>query len=100
MKALICAALAAAVFAVPSVSFAQGQNGPVTRAEVKSDLVKLEAAGYRPWVNDIHYPAGIQAAEARVHGDDSRTGYGGLVDDGAAGATTNSAQRCLLYSDH
>jgi hypothetical protein len=100
MKALICAALAAAALAVPAISFAQSSNSPVTRAEVRADLVRLEAAGYHPGVNDIHYPAGIQAAEARVQGDDSHAEYGGSADDRAAGATPIPIQRHSLYSGH
>jgi hypothetical protein len=100
MKALTRAALAVVVLAVPVVSFAQSSNGPVTRAEVRADLVTLEAAGYHPGVNDIHYPAGIQAAEDRVHGETSHEGYGGLANDGAAGAAAVLSQRHSIYSGH
>jgi hypothetical protein len=65
MKKLICALLAA-VLIVPAVSFAQTSNGPVTRAEVRAELVQLERAGYRPGTKEIHYPDEIQAAEQRV----------------------------------
>lgn len=49
MKSLIATFAAAAVLAVPAVSFAQqvsAQNGPVTRAQVKAELAALENAGY------------------------------------------------------
>jgi Domain of unknown function (DUF4148) len=65
MKSLVSAAIAAVVLAVPAISFAQQTNAPVTRAQVREQLVELERAGYNP--NDwIHYPENIQAAEARV----------------------------------
>jgi hypothetical protein len=68
-RTLIQAAVVAALAAVPALSFAQAQdNGPVTRAEVKNQLIQLEQAGYNPaTANDATYPADIQAAEARVN---------------------------------
>lgn len=68
-RTLIQAAFVAALVAAPALSFAQVQgNGPVTRAEVKSELIQLEKAGYNPaTANDATYPADIQAAEARVN---------------------------------
>jgi len=39
---------------------------PVTRAQVKADLRRLEQAGYDPATRDPYYPDQIQAAEARV----------------------------------
>jgi hypothetical protein len=80
MKTLIYAALAV-LLAAPVVSFAQDANGPVTRAQVETDLLQLESAGYHPAANDIHYPAGIQAAEARVHSNNSgNNAYGGVAE--------------------
>jgi Ni/Co efflux regulator RcnB len=52
MKSLICAVFAVAVLAAPTLSFAQATNAPVTRAEVKADLARVEQAGYRPASND------------------------------------------------
>jgi hypothetical protein len=66
MKSLIQAVAIAAVLAVPMVSFAQS-NQPVTRAQVREELIQLEKAGYNPaTANDYDYPANIQAAQARV----------------------------------
>ncbi|WP_438394987.1 DUF4148 domain-containing protein [Caballeronia sp. DA-9] len=79
MKSLIQAVVVAAVLAVPAVSFAQS-NQPLTRAQVKAELVQIEAAGYNPaTANDYDYPANIQAAEARVAAQNgAQTGYGGV----------------------
>ncbi|CAB3764690.1 DUF4148 domain-containing protein [Paraburkholderia solisilvae] len=87
MKSLIKAVALAAVLAVPAVSFAQS-NQPVTRAEVRAELVQLEQAGYSPFdSSDAHYPAGVQKAEARVI--QNTTGYGpstaGTSQSGARG---------------
>ena len=63
-KTLVCIALAASALAAPALSFAQS-NAPVTRAEVRADLVRVEQAGYNPSRgDDADYPADIQAAEA------------------------------------
>ena len=75
MKSLIEAAVIAALIAAPLATFAQSSQ-PVTRAEVRAQLVELERAGYNPrdWMN---YPANIQAAEARVAAEKGdASGYG------------------------
>ncbi|WDD92763.1 DUF4148 domain-containing protein [Burkholderia sp. FERM BP-3421] len=81
MKSLIAAVATAAVFAVPAVSFAQQANGPVTRAQVQAELTQLRAAGYNPSNDRVNYPTEIQAAEARIHPQQSvanadTSGYG------------------------
>src|ERR1700722_18697674 len=87
MKSLIQAVVVAAVLAVPAVSFAQSSPQPLTRAEVKAQLIQIEKAGYNPaTANDYDYPANIQAAEARVAAQNGgSTGYGG-----AANGTSDS----------
>ena len=100
MKSLIYAMVAASVLATPLASMAQTEsNQPVTREQVRQDLIRLEQAGYEPRANDIYYPANIQAAEARANGaqgqavaDTSGTaadtsGYGGVAgESGQSGA--------------
>lgn len=82
MKAIIFATLAVAL-ATPVVSFAQSAE-PVTRAQVRADLVQLESAGYRPVSQDASYPSDIQAAEARVHAANGASAYGGVSDTGTS----------------
>ncbi|CAN7621118.1 DUF4148 domain-containing protein [Caballeronia sp. dw_19] len=65
-KSLIPALLIASALAAPSFAFAQDNNAPVTRAEVRAQLVQLEQAGYSPSSNDKYYPAALQAAQQRV----------------------------------
>jgi hypothetical protein len=86
MKSLIQVVAVAAVLAVPAVSFAQQSNkAPVTRAQVRAELVQLEKAGYQPSRDDPYYPANIQAAEARVAAQNGATsGYGGSVSSSSA----------------
>jgi hypothetical protein len=92
MNSLIYAALIAGALAAPAVSFAQETTAPVTRAEVRADLVRLEQAGYRPSTKDVHYPADIQAAEARIHEQDlSSTAVGGVPMNGSSQSGTPAA---------
>jgi Domain of unknown function (DUF4148) len=75
MKSLIKAVALVVVLAAPVAAFAQSEQ-PLTRAEVKAQLVQIEQAGYNPAVaTDATYPADIQAAEARVAAQHD-TGYG------------------------
>ncbi|WP_233855089.1 DUF4148 domain-containing protein [Paraburkholderia sp. HD33-4] len=67
MKSLIKAVAIAAVVVAPVVSFAQSSQQPITRAEVRGELIQLEHAGYNPATSsDPTYPADVQAAEQRV----------------------------------
>jgi hypothetical protein len=91
MKSLIKAVAIAAVLAIPAVSFAQS-NQPVTRAEVRAQLIQLEKAGYNPAEADPNnYPADLQAAEARVAASNAtaqNSGYGP-----STSGTSQSGQR-------
>jgi Domain of unknown function (DUF4148) len=91
MKSLIQAVALAAVLAVPAISFAQS-NAPVTRAEVRAQLIQLEKAGYQPGLDDPYYPANIQAAEARVAAQNgAATAVGGVTSgSSASGAPVTS----------
>lgn len=76
MKTLLIPTAVAAILAFPGVSYSQTQQqAPLTRADVRGELVQLRAAGYDPsdWV---HYPQNIQAVEARVAARKANTSYG------------------------
>ncbi|CAB3803759.1 hypothetical protein LMG28614_05882 [Paraburkholderia ultramafica] len=67
MKSLIRAVAIAAILAAPIASFAQASQQPVSRADVRNELIQWEQAGYNPATsNDTNYPADAQAAERRV----------------------------------
>jgi hypothetical protein len=86
MKSLIQAVVIAAALVAPVASFAQQTNAPITRAQVRAELIQLEAAGYHPGISDPFYPANIQAAEARVAAQNSsETAYGGVANATAVG---------------
>jgi hypothetical protein len=106
VKSLIKAVVIAAVLAAPAVSFAQSQ--PLTRAQVRADLIEVEKAGYNP--NDwMHYPENIQAAEARIAAQKNAaptetSGYGASVDGtsqaGQRAETTASPYSPPVYIAH
>jgi uncharacterized protein DUF4148 len=102
MKSLIQAVVVAAALAAPVAVFAQS-NAPVTRAQVRAELVQLENAGYRPGDGDhTTYPAQIQAAEAKVAAENGATGVGGVASGSESGARTVPAftGSSWLYRGH
>jgi Domain of unknown function (DUF4148) len=95
MKQLALLTLALGAVVSSSVTFAQSDSGPLTRAQVRADLIRIEQAGYRPAANnDPYYPADIQAAEARVAAQDAThndwqmaaESVGGMPQDGSSQA--------------
>jgi Domain of unknown function (DUF4148) len=76
IKAFIPSIVLASALATPIASFAQQSNEPLTRAQVRAELVQLEKAGWRPSMNmgnNPNYPGGIQAAEAKVAAENAKT---------------------------
>ena len=106
MKIFCQAFFVAAVLAVPVAAFAQQSNTPVTRAQVRAELVQLEKAGYNPAKRDNAYPDDIQAAEARVAAQNdaehaASTGVGGVTGGAAqSGHHSASANWEPLYGHH
>ena len=89
MKSLIKAVAVALVLAAPVASFAQS-NQPVTRAQVRAELVQLEKAGYNPSASDdTTYPVQLQAAEARVA---AQNGTAQAATSGVGGVTNGASQ--------
>ncbi|ABA52765.1 DUF4148 domain-containing protein [Burkholderia pseudomallei] len=99
MKSLIATVAVAAALAVPAVSFAQQSNGPVTRAQVRAELIQLEQAGYNPASDRVNYPEEIQAAEAKIHGQQNvaaqadTSGYGAQPAAAAESGSPNKVKR-------
>lgn len=91
MKFLIQSGFVAVVLAAPIASFAQQSNAPMTRAQVRAELIQLEKAGYNPARrDDANYPADLQAAEARVAAQNGSTAPGAM--SGMGGVTSGAAQ--------
>jgi hypothetical protein len=104
VKTLVSAVVLASALAAPAISFAQQSNGPVTRAQVRAELVQLEKAGYHVGDGDqTTYPAEIQAAEAKVAAQNgAASGYGGVTSGSSeAGRPAMSmADWNAMYSHH
>lgn len=72
---------------LPALALAQS-NQTVTRAQVRTELMQLEQAGYNPYARDWLYPDGLKSAEAKVAEQQraATTGYGsdsaGTVESG------------------
>lgn len=99
MKSLIQAVVVAAAFAAPVAVFAQS-NAPVTRAQVKAELVQFEQAGGRPnYSNDPYYPQDAQAAQARISAQNGNNqGVGGVqAGSSASGAPVRDEGVKPLY---
>ncbi|RQS64367.1 DUF4148 domain-containing protein [Burkholderia sp. Bp8963] len=99
MKSIVYAVVAATALSASFGAFAQST---VTRAQVRNELVQLENAGYKPGLSSPHYPADIQAAQARVQGADN-SGYGAQaapVVQGAAPAAKVQNPRDSVYFGH
>jgi outer membrane murein-binding lipoprotein Lpp len=102
MKTLISAVVVAAALVAPVASFAQS-NQPVTRAQVRAELVQLEKAGYNPVSDQTAYPANIQAAQARVDAQNgtaqaANSGYGApIAGSSQAGRAVSGTDRNSTY---
>lgn len=103
MNAIAKFVVSLVVVAAPTFVFAQSQNAPLTRAQVKAELVQLEQAGYSPAMGEqADYPADIQAAEAKVaaqkNANATNEAYGGTS---AGGASSGSgAMRAPMSMKH
>ncbi|MFM0351506.1 DUF4148 domain-containing protein [Paraburkholderia sp. RL17-347-BIC-D] len=70
--------------ALPVFASAQEGGTPITREQVRAELVALEKAGYSPSRGSVYYPADIQAAEAKIHagtvaGGNTQASYGEVI---------------------
>lgn len=67
-NAMLRTAVVSMLVMVPAISFAQSaNNGQLTRAEVKQQIVDLESVGYNPaHLDDATYPQDVQAAMQRL----------------------------------
>lgn len=98
MKTLVSAILAASVFIIPSMSFAQQTNEPVTRAQVRAQLGAAEQEGFLHQSNS-QYPKTVPASP-KAAGAFDISGYGPAVGGSSEAATTTDGMRHLLYSHH
>jgi hypothetical protein len=98
MKAMFRTVLISCALAAPALAFAQSDNGPVTRAEVRADLVRVEQAGYNPATHDPHYPAALQAAEAKIAADQPSPESASVGGVAMTGTSQSGSQAALTDS--
>jgi hypothetical protein len=91
-KTFVPAFVLASALAAPVFAFAQSTQ-PLTRAEVRADLVRLEKAGYVPGADEANYPADIQAAEQRVAEEDAANASYGPSTNGTSASGHASLDR-------
>jgi len=82
---LVQSLVVAALVAVPALSFAQS-NHPLTRADVRAELVQLQKAGYNPASDNAQYPNNIEAAQMRIDAQNgsAAAAYGGVAKGSSA----------------
>nr|WP_233837504.1 DUF4148 domain-containing protein [Paraburkholderia sp. ZP32-5] len=99
MKSLLSAVVIASALIVPAVSFAQQANAPVTRAQVRAELVAAQKAGLLNQ-NDINYPKAMpQDSTTVVASAQGAQDIGGVkASSSDAGAPTSVQQR--LFSTY
>ncbi|MFX1670799.1 DUF4148 domain-containing protein [Paraburkholderia sp. A2WS-5] len=96
MNATIIRIAIIGVLLTPLASFAQTTT-PLTRAQVRAQLVQIEKAGYNPARRDNNYPDDIQAAEARIATQESA---GAIAVSGMGSGTGSSSQSGESHSAH
>jgi hypothetical protein len=77
---------AVSLLAIAAPAFAQTSQ-PLSRADVKAQLIQVEMAGYSPaGVDDTTYPVDIQTAEAKVANKNevAAASVGGIADGSRA----------------
>ena len=62
----IAASIVATLLLLPTLSFAQSSEAPVTRSSIRAELKQLEHAGFQPGAANMFYPDELRAAEQRI----------------------------------
>jgi hypothetical protein len=99
VKFLTRSVAVAVMIVSPIAAFAQS-NDPITRAQVRAQLVQLEQQGYRVGDGDhANYPQLIQAAEAKIALQEvaANGAYGGVQNGGSDAGSWHDV-RATAYS--
>jgi hypothetical protein len=98
MKTLVSATIIASALAIPAMSFAQQTNGPLTRAEVRAQLVTAEQEGLVHQSNS-QYPKTAPASSRTATAFDI-SGYGPTASGSSQTVSPAMALKPSLYSHH
>ncbi|MFM0169372.1 DUF4148 domain-containing protein [Paraburkholderia sediminicola] len=95
MRLITNAAALSAALLLPFAAFAQS-SAPLTRAQVRQQVIDMENAGYNPSTSDsTAYPENIQAAQMRLDTLKTNGAYGGF----ATGSTSSGSGRRFYQGD-
>jgi hypothetical protein len=95
---LVQSLIVAAVVAVPALSFAQSSQ-PLTRAEVRQELIQLQQAGYNPASDETQYPKNIEQAEARLQAQKGTSAAAANAFGGVAAGTSSSGSHAAAPTE-
>jgi Domain of unknown function (DUF4148) len=100
MKTLARLTLVLCAIAAPTLSFAQINQAPITRAQVNAELARMEQAGYDPTEVSVYYPADVQAAEAKIEKQKQQAagGIGGIAEGGTSASGTHTERHASATS--
>ena len=85
------------MLALPTIASANS-NGPLTREQVRAELVQLQQAGYDRTHGDAHYPTHLQDSLKSMAAQQALSGHGGVRSgSAAAGAPTQWASDHSIY---
>jgi hypothetical protein len=98
MKTLISAIVIAASFSIPAVSFAQQTNGPLSRADVRAQLITAEHEGLIHQSNS-QYPKTVPASEKAATAFDI-SGYGSVAGGSSQTTVNTMGAKHVLYPHH
>jgi len=100
MKLVAYITIVTSSLASPLFALAQSSSPPVSRAEVRGELIRLEKAGLVPSVGeDNKYPESIMAAEAKVNAPKFLPLTSGSVGGTTAIGTSDSGSRTIASHD-
>ena len=87
----VLALIGATLAALPTLANAQSAQAGPTRAQVRTELARLESVGFYPGARDPHYPENIQAAEAKLRArDEMKNSVGGSTMGAAQSSNTRN----------
>ncbi|MEX3937083.1 DUF4148 domain-containing protein [Paraburkholderia phymatum] len=103
MKTFAKAFVIAALISAPLAAFAQTSQ-PVTRAQVREELVQLHNVGYSPLDDRNSYPVHIEAAEARLAAQNAasaqKSGYGAASDGSYQAGVRDVRANGVAFAHH
>ncbi|MEM5437658.1 DUF4148 domain-containing protein [Paraburkholderia diazotrophica] len=103
MKTFAKAFVIAALISAPLAAFAQTSQ-PVTRAQVREELVQLHNVGYSPLDDRNSYPVHIEAAEARLAARNTasaqESGYGAAANGSSQAGGRDVHTNAITFAHH